>query len=61
MRRVSQSVYSPFNHHKRAVYEFGECNKLPLKTIVFFCDGLSEGEYAGVGNEDIEDIKCGRI
>jgi hypothetical protein len=29
--------------------------------IVFFCDGLTEGEYAGVGNEDIEDIKGERI
>lgn len=42
---------------KRAVYEFGERNKTPPKRIVFFRDGLSEGEYAGVGKEEIEDIQ----
>ncbi|KAJ8581687.1 stem cell self-renewal protein Piwi [Rhizopogon salebrosus TDB-379] len=41
----------------RAVDEFGNRNKGPPKRIVFFRDGLSEGEYAGVGNEEIEDIK----
>jgi len=53
MRRVLQSVYSPFNHHKkkyhkRAVHEFGERNKHQPKRIVFFRDGLSEGEYANL-------------
>lgn len=31
-------------------------NKVPPKRIVFFCDGLSEGEHNVVGKEDIEDI-----
>jgi hypothetical protein len=50
-------VYLSPNYHKRAVDEFGNRNKGPPKRIVFFRDGLSEGEYAGVGNEEIEDIK----
>jgi hypothetical protein len=27
-------------------------------SIIFFRDGLSEDEYAGVGKEEIEDIVC---
>ncbi|KAJ8580446.1 hypothetical protein M405DRAFT_938749, partial [Rhizopogon salebrosus TDB-379] len=41
----------------RAVDKFGNRNKGPPKRIIFFRDGLSEGEYAGVSNEEIEDIK----
>jgi hypothetical protein len=47
----------PPNYHKRAVDEFGNHNKGPPKRIIFFRDGLPEGEYAGVSNEEIEDIK----
>jgi hypothetical protein len=50
-------MYPLPNYHKRAVDKFGNRNKGPPKWIVFFRDGLSEGEYAGVGKEEIEDIK----
>ncbi|KAG2041475.1 ribonuclease H-like domain-containing protein [Suillus americanus] len=40
----------------RAIDEFGERNKIAPVRIVFFRDGLSEGEYALTGKEEIEDI-----
>ncbi|KAG1736714.1 Piwi domain-containing protein [Suillus lakei] len=40
----------------RAIDEFGERNRIAPTRIIFFRDGLSEGEYAIVGKEEIEDI-----
>ncbi|KAG1858414.1 Piwi domain-containing protein [Suillus subalutaceus] len=40
----------------RAIYEFGERNRQAPVRIIFFRDGLSEGEYALTGKEEIEDI-----
>ncbi|KAG2158147.1 Piwi-domain-containing protein [Suillus bovinus] len=40
----------------RAIYEFGERNRAAPVRIIFFRDGLSEGEYALTGKEEIEDI-----
>ncbi|OAX32306.1 hypothetical protein K503DRAFT_805329, partial [Rhizopogon vinicolor AM-OR11-026] len=41
----------------RAVDGFDECNKGQPRRIIFFHDGLLEGEYEGVGKDEIEDIK----
>ncbi|KAG2061216.1 Piwi-domain-containing protein [Suillus hirtellus] len=40
----------------RAIFEFGERNRAAPIRIIFFRDGLSEGEYALTGQEEIEDI-----
>ncbi|KAG1819562.1 ribonuclease H-like domain-containing protein [Suillus subaureus] len=40
----------------RAIDEFGERNRAAPVRIIFFRDGLSEGEYALTGKEEIEDI-----
>ncbi|KAG2348507.1 Piwi-domain-containing protein [Suillus weaverae] len=40
----------------RAIAEFGERNRAAPVRILFFRDGLSEGEYALTGKEEIEDI-----
>lgn len=40
----------------RAIHEFGERNKIAPTRIIFFRDGLSEGEYAITGQEEIQDI-----
>ena len=50
-------MYTQFNYYKRAIYEFGERNRAAPVRIIFFRDGLSEGEYALTGKEEIEDIK----
>jgi len=44
------------DHHQRAINEFGDRNNVPPSRIVFFRDGLSEGEYNIVGKEEIDDI-----
>ncbi|KAG1784442.1 ribonuclease H-like domain-containing protein [Suillus plorans] len=49
-------MYTWFNYHKRAIFEFGERNRAAPIRIIFFRDGLSEGEYALTGQEEIEDI-----
>lgn len=40
----------------RAIEEFGDRNRAAPVRIIFFRDGLSEGEYALTGKEEIEDI-----
>ncbi|KAG2133863.1 ribonuclease H-like domain-containing protein [Suillus cothurnatus] len=40
----------------RAIYEFHKRTGFPPMRIIFFRDGLSEGEYALTGKEEIEDI-----
>jgi len=49
-------MYMRFNCHKRAIYEFHKRTGFPPMRIIFFRDGLSEGEYALTGKEEIEDI-----
>jgi hypothetical protein len=49
-------MHTRFNCHKRAIGEFGDRNKCAPVRIVFFRDGLSEGEYEITGKEEIGDI-----
>ncbi|KAG1796817.1 uncharacterized protein HD556DRAFT_1306979 [Suillus plorans] len=50
-RRVGLLFY-----HKCMINEFGEHNRTAPMQIIFFRDGLSDGRYAIVGKEEIEDI-----
>lgn len=43
---------------QRALDAFGGINNGPPVRIVFFRDGLSEGEFEGVGTIEIEAIQC---
>ncbi|KAG1872136.1 hypothetical protein C8R48DRAFT_696971, partial [Suillus tomentosus] len=45
-----------FNYHKRMINEFGEHNRTAPMQIIFFRDRLSDGRYAIMGKEEIEDI-----
>lgn len=40
-----------------AIVKFGDKNKIPPARIVFFRDGISEGEFEKVGNTEIGAIK----
>ncbi|KAG1718938.1 uncharacterized protein EDB91DRAFT_1062209, partial [Suillus paluster] len=37
--------------------EFGKCSRAAPMRIIFFRDGLSEGEYSIMGKDRIEDIE----
>jgi eukaryotic translation initiation factor 2C len=40
-----------------ALDSFGAKNKIPPRKLIFFRDGLSEGEYEGVAAQEIQEIK----
>ncbi|KAG8217323.1 putative argonaute-like protein [Butyriboletus roseoflavus] len=65
MVQVSVSPTSPDefdgNHRiadQRALDDFGKENRAGAERLVFFRDGLSEGEYVKVAEKEIQDIKA---
>jgi eukaryotic translation initiation factor 2C len=42
---------------KQALDQFIEINKIPPKRIIFFRDGVSEGEYNTVATAELEAIQ----
>jgi eukaryotic translation initiation factor 2C len=42
---------------QEAISRFGKVNGTSPRRIIFFRDGLSEGEYTGVGELEFQDIK----
>ena len=43
---------------ERALGRFIEFRKIPPKRIIFFRDGVSEGEYSTVATAELEAIQC---
>jgi hypothetical protein len=50
---LGQSIYDL----QDAITRYGKVNGKAPRRIMFFRDGLSEGEYAGVGELEFQDIK----
>ncbi|PPQ66044.1 hypothetical protein CVT26_010800 [Gymnopilus dilepis] len=43
----------------RAIEHFGNANNAPPKRIIFFRDGLSEGEFENAARKEMEEIRAG--